>query len=809
MTPDQQAALDRLRLIQQEINDAKQLADIYSSLGPILEEQNRSFASRREAQKRINGLIQEDKNLTKLIAQSSDEIGDLKQRIVGLTGDELVEANKVLDNLAKQKEIFEQTQKLHRVQIQQLQQNASLLKTAGNELKDQVTSWAKQEFGIRSIWGYLQEFDGAVRKYQLSLGAAGEKADMIRKQTENSVNASARFGANIKDIVELQSGLNDLTGKSNVFREKDILDLVAITKGTGMQNEEVTKLVGNMMLFGSSIGDAKSLVQNTVNETSKMGLNSSKVMKSLSMNIDKMDSYRFQGGVDGLKKMVMASEKFRFSMEGALAAADKFRTLEGLLEAGATLRVLGGEFAKMDEFKLSFLARNKPEEFAVEMAKLTKGMATFNKETGTFDITDVDFDKLRVVAESTGRSLDDVVKSTRQINQMEFAKKQIFAGTDEEKEMIAKLATFKKGSSMGFIQIGDKNVNLNELTKTQIGLYVQQQKTLEERSKDSQTFNESFNNTIMQIKASLLPLLTYINKGLEKFNSMIDGLRDSSGALGGWVAAIPIGGLLLGMGGGAIIMGLTRGLFGLIGSGMSKMFGKMGVNLGGGGGGGMSVFTSGIKNLAGIGIAAVGIGAGMFLAAKGVASLAEAFSKLNTNQLIGVNVALVAMGATMAAIAYFAPALGAAAPEIAAFAGSLALLGGAVLLAGVGIGEMFKGFASMWNTKNINFTGIEALGAVDFNNMDKLKVLQNFKQSDIDRMQEMFNVLNQINSIDTSKLSALQSLFSNMSLKFTLDGDAVLKSTVNVDFGKEFGAKLEKFVDERVPIAMNKGQGPK
>jgi hypothetical protein len=807
MTPDQQAALDRLRLIQQEINDAKQLADIYSSLGPILEEQNRSFASRRETQKRINGLIQEDKNLTKLIAKSNDEIGDLKQRIVGLTGDELEEATKVLDNLAKQKEIFEQTQKLHRVQIQQLQQNASLLKTAGNELKDQIISWAKQEFGVRAIWSYLQEFDGAVKKYQLSLGAAGEKADMIRKQTENSVNASARFGANIKDIIDLQSGLNDLTGKSNVFREKDILDLVAITKGTGMQNEEVTKLVGNMMLFGSSIGDAKSLVENTVNETSKMGLNSSKVMKSLSMNIDKMDSYRFQGGVDGLKKMVMASEKFRFSMEGALAAADKFRTLEGLLEAGATLRVLGGEFAKMDEFKLSFLARNKPEEFAVEMAKLTKGMATFNKETGTFDITDVDFDKLRVVAESTGRSLDDVVKSTRQLNQMEFAKKQIFAGTDEEKEMIAKLATFKKGSSMGFIQIGDKNVNLNDLTKTQIGLYVQQQKTLEERAKDSQNFNESFNNTVMQVKSSLLPLLKLVNKGLELFNGLFDTFRDSTGALTGWAALIPIGGLLLGIGGGKIIMGLTRGLFGLIGSGMGKLFGGMGGSLGGGGG--MSVFASGIKNLAGIGIAAVGIGAGMFLAAKGVAALAQAFSKLNTNQLIGVNVALVAMGATMAAIAYFAPVLGAAAPEIALFAGSLALLGGAVLLAGVGIGEMFKGIASMWNTENINFTGIEALGAVDFNNMDKLKVLQNFKQSDIDRMQEMFNVLNQINSIDTSKLSALQSLFSNMSLKFTLDGDAVLKSTVNVDFGKQFGDKLEKFVSERVPIEMKKGLGPK
>ena len=741
MTPDQQAALERLRLIQQEINDAKQLADIYSSLGPMLQEQNRSISSFFQTQKRIIGLIEEEKNLTKLIAKSNDEIGDLKQRIVGLTGDELEEAEKILENLAKQKETFEQTQRLHRVQIQQLQQNASLLKATGNELKDQIKTWAKQEFSVRSIWEYLQEFDGAVKKYQLSLGAAGEKADMIRKQTENSVNTSARFGANIKDIVELQSGLNDLTGKSNVFREKDILDLVAITKGTGLQNEEVSKLVSNMMLFGSSIGDAKSLAENTVNETSKMGLNSSKVMKSLAMNIDKMDNYRFQNGVDGLKKMVMASEKFRFSMEGALAAADKFRTLEGLLEAGATLRVLGGEFAKMDEFKLSFLARNKPEEFAVEMAKLTKGMASFNKETGTFDVTDVDMDKLRVVAEATGREVGDLVKQTRQLNQMEFAKKQIFAGTDEEKEMIAKLATFQKGSSMGFIQIGDKNVNLSDLTKDQIGLYVQQQKTLEERAKDSQTFNETFNNTVMQVKASLLPLLQLVNKGLEWFNGILDGWRDETGKLNALAIMLPIGGLLFGKTAISAITALTGSLVGGLGGLIT-----------GGIGGAFRMLTAGLTSLIGL-----------------------------------------------------APAAGAAALSLLELGGAIALIGAGVGIAGYGLGKMFEG----WNTENINFTGLEALSGVDFNNIDKLKVLQSFKESDVDRMQEMFDVLNQINSIDTSKLSALQSIFSNMSLKFTLDGDAVLKSTVNVDFGGQFGDKLTKFVDQRVPIAMKKGLGTK
>jgi hypothetical protein len=294
---------------------------------------------------------------------------------------------------------------------------------------------------------------------------------------------------------------------------------------------------------------------------------------------------------------------------------------------------------------------------------------------------------------------------------------------------------------MGFIQIGDKNVNLSDLTKDQISLYVQQQKTLEERAKDSQTFNETFNNTIMQLKSALLPLLQYVNKGLEKFNSILDGFRDGTGKLNALAIMLPIGGLLFGKTAISAIASLTGSLVGGLGGLIT-----------GGIGGAFRMLTAGLTSLIGL-----------------------------------------------------APAAGAAAVSLLELGGAIALIGAGVGIAGYGLGKMFEG----WNTENINFTGLEALGGVDFNNMDKLKVLQNFKESDVDRMQEMFNVLNQINSIDTSKLSALQSIFSNMSLKFTLDGDAVLKSTVNVDFGGQFGEKLTKFVDSRVPIAMKKGLGAK
>jgi hypothetical protein len=773
-------------------------------LAGILNEQNKSLSSYLSSQKEIQRRVQEQAKAIKSLEELQTKITSL----VDLEKQVRDEEKPIIQAKIKAlQDIVAQTQKslhLNQQEIDALHQNLSILKTIGNEIGRGAESFAKQHFNVRGIWDYLQKVDDGVRSTQLNLGLSGNKAEFLRDQMEEATNTAQRFGAGIDDVVELQSGLNQLTGRAGVLTEHQIANMVAITKGTGMANQEATTLVGNMMLFGSSVEDSKKLIEGTVNSTAELGLNSSNVLKGMSANIGKLNNYRFQNGVEGLKKMVQSAEKFNFSMEGAFAAAEKFRTLEGLLETGANLRVLGGEFAKIDEFKFSFLARNKPEEFAVEMAKLTKGMASFNKETGMFDISDVDMDKLRVVAESTGRSLDDVVKSTREFNKQDFAKKQIFVGTDEEKEMLAKLAQFSKGSTIGTIQIGDKNVKLSELTREQIDLYKQQQKTLEERAVDSQNFDKAFTNTIMQLKSTLIPLLTVINSILEGFNFIFDGLRDSNGKMSKLASIIPIGGLLLGGVGIKAIGGLFSGIFSGIGGALSKVGGLLSSKVSlpgpagpaGAIGGGMSA-----ASMAAMGVAAVGIGTGFMLAAKGATSLAEAMSKLKPEQVSGLTTALITLGLAMGGIVAIAPFIKMAAPELLAFGAAVTLIGAGVGIAAAGIGELVKAF----NTDNMNFSGLEG---VDFNNMDKLKILQSFKQSDVDRMNEMFDVLNKINSIDTAKINSLEKLFANASFKVTLDGDAKLISTVNVDFGGQFGDKLTKIIDERIKVKPRQQNAP-
>jgi hypothetical protein len=86
--------------------------------------------------------------------------------------------------------------------------------------------------------------------------------------------------------------------------------------------------------------------------------------------------------------------------------------------------------------------------------------------------------------------------------------------------------------------------------------------------------------------------------------------------------------------------------------------------------------------------------------------------------------------------------------------------------------------------------------------------LQNlhFVDKDIQNIKTITDLLNKISSIDTSKLDSLGKLFSNANLKFTLDGDAKLLSTVNVDFGVE---KITKLIDERIKVVTRRQNSPK
>jgi len=560
-------------------------------------------------------------------------------------------------------------------------------------------------------------------------------------------------------------------------------------------------------------------------------------------------SYRFQNGVKGLEQMVKYSEQFKVSMENAFAAADKFRTLEGLLETGANLRVLGGEFAKMDEFKLSFLARNKPQEFLLELGKLTKGMASFNKETGEFDISDVDFDRLRAVADATNMDFNKLVESARQFNQIDLAKKQILIGDSKDKEMIANLAKFKAGSNIGIIKIGSEFVKLTDLTDKHLSALKIEAQTLEERAAQSQNFNDTLTNLVSQLKTTFIPALTYINDMLTGFNKFLDGFRDEKtkelSAMGKFFGGLAIGAVLIsptilsGLWGwlkSAIKFKMGGGLLG--GAGATGSGGNPFGNLRGIGAG--QIAAAGKANLLtslGTATTLLGIGAALYFAAKGASALADSIAKLNSDQTTTLIATMAILGATIGGtliggVVLLGAATTATSYGLLAFGAAALMVGAGIGLATLGIGKMAEGLGSLEKVDMLRIgAGIAAIGgaaylmssplamlglgavslalagisALDFSNVTPLQNLR-FVDKDIENMKQMAALLAQINSIDTSKLDALGKLFSSGTMKVQLDGNPVIRIDNRMEIG---GQVFYKKVEKAVPIIMKKGFDPR
>jgi hypothetical protein len=416
------------------------------------------------------------------------------------------------------------------------------------------------------------------------------------------------------------------------------------------------------------------------------------------------------------------------------------------------------------------------------------------------------------------------------------------------------LASFSKGSTIGTIEIGDKNVRIDQLTDDQLEILRQTQKTLKQRAEDSQTFNESFENTMMQFKSTLLPILDGINSMLKTFNGFFDMFRDeTTGKMNKLAAIVPL-----------TIIGLSTGLFkvflklpSLLGKipGIGKLFGNVagltgsGAAAASGAGGGMNaaqMLASGkgsmykgfgsAAQLAAVGLAAVGIGYGFKMAAEGAAKLSESISKLTGDQLTTLQNALKSIGSTMLmALAAGILAVGIAgqtgAIGLLAVGGAVALVGAGIGLAAMGIGEMAKGFATignvdltkigsaMWDIAKASILlatpasivglssleeSLDDIAGLNFSNVIPLQNLK-FIDSDIKNMKIMADLLNTISSIDTSKLDALGKLFSEGTMKVELVGSPTINNMITVDVD---GEKFYKKVRQMIPIKVKQGVQP-
>jgi hypothetical protein len=164
-----------------------------------------------------------------------------------------------------------------------------------------------------------------------------------------------------------------------------------------------------------------------------------------------------------------------------------------------------------------YMARNDIEGLTKELGNAAAASAVFNDKTGEFDIATKEMHKLKIIAEQTGISYDELITSAKNMKKFSMLETQLrFGMSDEDKEFLTSRAVLNEKGE-GEIMINGNPKLLKQLSEQDIKILKSQaaeQQNMKKRAEQSRTFDETISDIFNKLKISLLPFVKALNDEL-------------------------------------------------------------------------------------------------------------------------------------------------------------------------------------------------------------------------------------------------------------------------------------------------------
>ena len=359
----------------------------------------------------------------------------------------------------------------------------------------------------------LFDMDKAMKKSALSMGLFSNQSASLRKNITAAAEQSLLLGGSVEDYSEIQTNFSDEIGRAVQLSDKGLKSIFEMGKATGMASGEAGELAGQFDKIGVGAEATAKFMNQALNDSQDMGINSTKVIKNIAKNISMMNKYRFKDGIKGLTKMALLSTKLGVEMDFASSMSEKLWDIEGAVEMSAQLQVLGGAWARLaDPFKLMYQARNDAEGLTESIANAAAESMYMAKD-GSIQMNAMEMHRLRKIAEQTGLEYEKLAEAGKQAYRLSKVKTSTVGMSDDMKEFIANTAKFKDGKAYIEIDGNEKLVSmLTDQDKLALKKIRAEKKSNEEIAKQALTFDEAFTNTVNGLKVFLLPIIEAINK---------------------------------------------------------------------------------------------------------------------------------------------------------------------------------------------------------------------------------------------------------------------------------------------------------
>jgi hypothetical protein len=684
--------LDQAKLLVAEMEEQARLqAEINSGLSSYIDHVQKA----KDLKESINVY---EKNIKKV----QDEIDALATSTLATDIERVAMLRLTVTELNKSADAIKQQ---HKLMVQAVKEAKSFKMLTA----EAVVGTAKMLGNLGKLPGKLQglmdplkdlfEMDKAIRKASLQMGLIGTQSAGFRSNIKLAAEDTQKLGMGIKELAEMQAQYSENIGRNVSLGKEGLVALAQIAEGTGLGAEATGQMAADFEAQGVSATRTRDAMEEAANRASSMGLNSAKVMKNIAQNTKMLNKFRFKDGVKGLVKMAEVSAKLGVDMEFASGFAEKLWNVEGAVETAAQFNVMGGAFARLgDPFKLMYMARNDIAGLTEEIGNAAAESATFNKETGKFELGAMEMHRLKIIAEQTGLEYDKLVTAGQNAAKFSKIKSQVsFTMNKEAKEFLANTAQLDE-QGRAYIEIGTEKKLLSTLGASGAKLIQEQideKKRLEERALAAKSFDEQITNLINQVKTFMMPIVEGLTGVLKPFVEKLMGntefmgeLKSLGATLGEWVKTAAT--WFKGIAEIAVAIG-PKGIFAawLAGKGVMLLFDvakwvlngialSQGFLAGGGGGGTISALAKGFAKTAGplMAVAAAGVAGGLtgkYLGKKATEASGRKSTKAGDNWGTGL-----AIGGALLGLALAPFTAGGSLALTAAAVGGGALAGGAI-----------------------------------------------------------------------------------------------------------------------------------
>jgi hypothetical protein len=355
----------------------------------------------------------------------------------------------------------------------------------------------------------FKELDELSNTIQQNFGLARGRVSEFKTAIADAAPELAKMGYTQEETTDLIADTMDGLKTSALLNTETLVEMGAVAKVTGL---DVKDLAADFKSVGISMENVGKEMKGVADYAKNVGLSVKAISSGVQQNMEKLNLYNFDNGVQGLAKMAASSERFGISMQDTFRLAEELFSPENAINLAAGLQRLGvASSALLDPLRAMDLAQNDPEALQKEIVNLSKEFTTFNEKTGKMEILPGGQRRLREIANELKIDAGEFAKMSIQAADFDRKLSQIrmpalAEGDQETRELIASMANLD-ASGVATIQV--KDMETGQITEKKV------EELTPDDIVDLKNANEESSKSIEQIAIDQLDVTKQINATIQ------------------------------------------------------------------------------------------------------------------------------------------------------------------------------------------------------------------------------------------------------------------------------------------------------